>query len=43
MAEEFEVLLRLSAGPRFLAWHNVSDDSAVRGGFFRFLSQYVLV
>ena len=31
------------SGPQLLAWHSVGDDGAIRGGFFRFLSQFVVV
>jgi hypothetical protein len=30
-------------GLQLLAWHIVGDDGAVRGGFFRFLSEFVVV
>ena len=43
MVEEFGQLLRLCSGLRLLLWHGVGDDGAVRGGFFRFLSQVVVV
>ena len=43
LVEEFELPLWLAAGRGFLAWHSVGDDGAVRGGFFRFLSQFVVV
>jgi hypothetical protein len=31
------------SGLRLLAWHSVGDDGTVRGDFFRFLSQFVVV
>ena len=31
------------SGLRLLAWHSVRDDGAIRDGFFRFLSQFVVV
>jgi hypothetical protein len=43
MVEEFGQLLRLCSGLRLLLWHGVDDDGAVRGDFFRFLSQFVVV
>ena len=43
MVEEFGQLLRLCSRLQLLLWHGVGDDGAVRGGFFRFLSQFVVV
>ena len=34
---------QVCSGALFLAWHSVGYDGAVRGGFFRFLSQFVVV
>jgi hypothetical protein len=31
------------SGPRLLVWHNVGDDGAAHDGFFRFLSQFVVL
>lgn len=43
MVEELQVSLRLATGCGFWAWHSVGDDGAVCGGFFRLLSQFVVV
>jgi hypothetical protein len=29
--------------PRLLVWHNIGDDSTAHDGFFRFLSQFVVL
>jgi hypothetical protein len=43
MVEEFEAFTPACSGSRLSVWPSVGGDDAVRGGSFRFLSQYVEV